>query len=195
MSEMENRNGRVPTSDEFFDHCLLIADITEQGLLDSQALRDEVRRTLSKVIEQNAQGNAASLKKNQELALQLQQMYMPASVEKAAADANVAVAKFGRGLSSVFADVKQEADAVARTFWLRTAGAAAVVMVGLFATVAAALFLIPSMNEIQSRRAELASLNIRIYDHDGGKWTPIRDTITQCAKNDPSDCVKFGRIL
>lgn len=154
---MNDRNGQVPTPEEFFDHCIAIADTCEQSLVDAHALRDEARRALLQV--NNAY--AASQRDVRELGERWQAKYSPEVVEQAGAKAKGQADAFSTAVDTLKGRMETAfGEALARSIWRVWVPLAIVV---LFALVVGGLayWKIPGLDEIKARRAEVAALEQR----------------------------------
>lgn len=198
----QSRNGKVPTPEEFFDHCLVISDICEQSLLDAQALRDEALRVLSQVHGAYAASQSDVKVLSERIAKQgsfLRELYAPDSVNQACLAAEKTISKFESAVNGVFEDIKVKANEVSNIFWFRTFGAAAIAVIVSILIVGLIIFCVPNLDEINSRRAqisrmnhELDSLNNKIITFEGRKWVRTdAKTESICVRG---NCATYARV-
>lgn len=168
----DERKGQAPTPEEFFDTCIHLAYLTEKSLEAAAALRDE---TLGRHATFEKFANEA-IKKIDEQAKELKEMYEPSAVDNATNKSQKAVAEFKNETESLLVKMRKGANAVTKGLVLRA-------MLGTAAAVAVTggcmwilLRAVPSLDEIQARRSEIQLLG-EDFKNFSGKNAQLKSVI------------------
>lgn len=154
---MNDRKGQVPTPEEFFDHCVAIADTCEQSLVDAHALRDEARRALQEM--NNAY--AASQRDVRALGERWQAKYSPEAIAQAGEKAQEQANAFSTAVGKLKGEIEEAASAARAAFVWRASATWVIGAVFALVLASVAYWWIPGLDEIKARRAEVAALEQR----------------------------------
>jgi hypothetical protein len=182
MNTMD-RKGEAPTAEEFFDHCLTLADTVAQNLLATRAIQNETKRALDGVNGAHA-ASKQDLDALARLLVQqgatLQGMYAPAAVSEASMKAAALVASLETKVNGLTLQVEHAASATMGAFSRRAWVASGMGAMFLLVVVGLVWRLIPSLDEIKTRRAErdqldddIAYLTYKSIDYEGVKWIRV----------------------
>jgi hypothetical protein len=161
----QDRKGQLPTPEELFDHVLLIADLCEKSLMAGEAVRDESIRASKNLThlhgEYQNEINSLTVRVEKQR-LELHNLYAPDIVRKAAKEALEIVSDSKGSMNKIIQDLTESLQDTTDAIWIRFFGFTLIGIAILFIFLCTAARFIPSLDEINSRRADLQAINQQI---------------------------------
>jgi hypothetical protein len=194
-SDSEIGGARI-TPQELFDHVATLVGLSYDNVERAAVLHDQAQRSF------NALGTAhtQSLQRLQALTEELRQKYALTGVESAALSARDAAAAFSSRVQSAADDLLIATKRAQTAFWTRTLGGAALALVMVVATVVIINLWVPSLDQLQQRREELAELDGKlqilrgVFEQNGMRWVPVIASGKICDPADGTRCQFYGRV-
>jgi nitrate/nitrite-specific signal transduction histidine kinase len=196
----DERTGRTTTPEELFDHTLSIADTSQEALLEGEAVRDEVRRTLE-AIDSSYKAVMAEITQHKK---ELKEAYAPETVQRAVKVSQRTLDEFAKRIAVILEEIQRTADKVKKRLVGQVGLAVAAAAVLLAAICWFCLQWIPNLDDIEKRQLEVAGLQKQIGDftyelkamkgrfvQSKGQWYARYDyapPFTVCDPNDAQSC-------